>query len=91
MKLKNTDVGLENSDPVYVNEHLCLAQKKLLAFAVKKKYEHQWKYVWSQNGKIFTKQSDGLAVVPQTSKKDLIKLFTPESSRAESAIGSPGK
>lgn len=87
MRLKNTDVGLENSDPVYVNEHLCPAQKKLLAFAVKKKYEHQWKSVWSQNGKIFMKQSDSSVVVPITSDKDLIKLFSSESNRAESATG----
>ncbi|KAL1419652.1 hypothetical protein MTO96_005066 [Rhipicephalus appendiculatus] len=37
-RLTNKDVGLTNGNAIYVNEHLCPALKKLLAFAVKKKY-----------------------------------------------------
>lgn len=45
MRLTNTDLGLEGSSSVYVNEHLCPALKKLLAMAVKRKHAHHWKSV----------------------------------------------
>lgn len=79
-RLTNSDLGLENTTPVYVNEHLCPAQKKLLAMAVKKKHEHHWKSVWSFNGKIFAKEGDDSPIVSITRESDLGKICAMRTS-----------
>lgn len=78
-RLTNADLGISSSTPVsppvYVNEHLCPTLKRLLALAVKKKYEMKWKSVWSFNGKIFARQSDATPVVHIPSVRDIDKIF----------------
>lgn len=59
-----------------MNEHLCPALKKLLALAVKKKYEYKWKSVWSFNGKIYAKQSDDTPAVHVPNEHDIDKVFS---------------
>lgn len=44
-RLLNSDIGLDNLAPVFVNEHLCPTLKRLLGMATKRKYEHGWKSV----------------------------------------------
>lgn len=71
MRLTNKDVGLDEDTPIYVNEHLCPALKKLLAMAVKKKHECHWKSVWSFKGKIFAKQAESTPIIPIRDESDL--------------------
>ncbi|KAL1486149.1 hypothetical protein MTO96_031514 [Rhipicephalus appendiculatus] len=78
-RLTNKDVGLTSGNAIYVNEHLCPALKKLLAFAVKKKYEYKWKSVWSFNGKIYAKQTDDSPAVHVPSEHDIDKVFSGSS------------
>lgn len=79
-RLTNNDLGLENTAPVYVNEHLCPALKKLLAMAVKRKHEYHWKSVWSHNGKIFSKQTDDSPIVSITNENDIGKISAKQAA-----------
>lgn len=74
MRLNNQNLDLENPAPVYVNEHLCPTLKRLLAMAVKRKYDSKWKTVWSYNGKIFAKEHDNAQAVQISCEKDLSKI-----------------
>lgn len=73
-RITNRDLGLESTCPVYVNEHLCPSLKRLLGMAVKRKYEHKWKSVWSSNGKIYARENDGGDVVQISEERDLAKI-----------------
>lgn len=86
-RLTNKDVGLTTGNAIYVNEHLCPALKKLLALAVKKKYEYKWKSVWSFNGKIYAKQADDTPAVHILNEHDIDKVFSrPASATAQAHV-----
>lgn len=74
VRLPNKDVGIDNTGPIYVNEHLCPALKRLLGMAIKRKHEYKWKSVWSCNGKIFERQADGIDSVHISHKNDLERI-----------------
>lgn len=65
---------LDNSAPVFVNEHLCQSQKRLLSLAIAKKRETNWRYVWTQNGKILARKSDCQDCIHIDSVDDLSKI-----------------
>lgn len=74
-RLTNNDLDLNSPAAVYVNEHLCPTLKRLLAMCVKKKYECNWKSVWTSNGKIFARQYDGATKVQISSERDVERVF----------------
>ncbi|KAK8767911.1 hypothetical protein V5799_005308 [Amblyomma americanum] len=84
-RFTNSTIGLDTSDPIYINEHLCPVLKKLLALTVKKKYENRWKSVWTSNGKIFAKQADGMPAVQILTELDIDKIFSAQASVASSS------
>lgn len=73
-RLLNSDIGLGNSAPVFVNEHLCPTLKRLLGMATKRKYEHGWKSVWSYNGRIYALQNDDSDSIVISYESDLRKI-----------------
>lgn len=73
-RLNHKDIGLDTAAPVYVNEHLCPALKRLLGMAVKRKHECLWKSVWSYNGKIFAKKTENSDPVHISDERDLAKM-----------------
>lgn len=73
-RLLNSDIGLDNSAPVFVNEHLCPTLKRLLGMATKRKYEHGWKSVWSYNGRIYARQNDNCDSIVISDESDLMKI-----------------
>lgn len=75
-RLTSEDMGQSDKRPIYVNEHLCPALKKLLALTVKKKHENKWKSVWSSNGKIFAKQTDDAPTLQVKSERDIDRIFS---------------
>lgn len=64
MRLTNKDVGHGEERPMCANEVLCPDLKKLLSIAVIKKHECNWKYVWSFNLNIFSKEGEGTPIFP---------------------------
>lgn len=90
MRLTNNDLDLGSQTAVYVNEHLCPTQKRLLAMSVKRKYECNWKSLWASNGKIFARQSDGSSKVQILCERDIDRVFGARSGDAtEQAVGRP--
>lgn len=85
-RLTNEDIGLDNTTPVYVNEHLCPAVKLLLGMAVKRKHDNHWKSVWTYNGKVFAKQTEDSDAVRISCEADLAKI-----SSAPPAITPPAE
>ncbi|KAH9367153.1 hypothetical protein HPB48_006518 [Haemaphysalis longicornis] len=57
-RIKNSNVGISNEGAIFVNYHLCPFLKKLLAQAIAKKREHQWRFVWTRNGRIYARKSE---------------------------------
>lgn len=73
-RLTNEHLELHNTEPIYVNEHLCPALKKLLGMTTRRKREHAWKSAWSFNGKIFAKKTDDSRMIQIKHERDLQKI-----------------
>lgn len=73
-KLTNLQIGLNSSNAVFVNEHLCPTLKRLLGMAIRRKHEHKWKSVWTFGGRIFARQSDDAVMIQITDEADLDKI-----------------
>lgn len=73
-KLANNALGFSGTDPVFVNEHLTPANKKLLGATVARKKQKSWKYVWTNGGKIFARKTDDSHTIKITCESDLTKM-----------------
>lgn len=74
MRLKNDLLGSECDDPIYINEHLCPAMKRLLGMAGARKREHAWKFVWVKNGVIFARRTEKSQIIRINRESDLDKI-----------------
>lgn len=73
-RLTNEDLGLSDNAPVFVNEHLCPALKKLLGQAISRKRDIGWKFVWVQNGKILARKAEHAHIISIEHCDDLLKI-----------------
>lgn len=73
-RIKNSNVGIPNESPIFVNDHLCPPLKRLLAQAIAKKREHQWRFVWTRNSRIYARKSEASNAVRIQSERDLEKI-----------------
>lgn len=60
--------------PVYINESLAPARRRLFAQARQLKKEKDYKYVWLRSGKIFFRKADEAKVITVTCQADFSKL-----------------
>lgn len=60
--------------PVYINESLSAARRRLVAAAREVKRERQYKYLWVRGGKIFLRKEDSAAVIKVACQADLDSL-----------------
>ncbi|KAG8240487.1 hypothetical protein J6590_108349 [Homalodisca vitripennis] len=74
--LNSRDLGFMDGEvtPVYVNESLTPAKRKLLNAARVIKKEKQFTFLWVKNGRIFMRKTEGERFVIIDSEKDLGKL-----------------
>lgn len=72
--LTNKDLGFDDSETVYINEHLCPTMKKLLSLAKKQKKEHDWKFVWVRDGKVFARKHETSKVLRVQCENDIQKI-----------------
>lgn len=79
-RLRNDLLGSECEDPIYVNEHLCPAMKKLLGMASARKREHEWKFVWVKNGVIFARQTEKSQIIRTTHENDVNKICSTDAA-----------
>lgn len=73
-RLSTADLGQEAALPIYVNEHLCPSLKKLLGMTIAKKKEHNWRFCWTKNGKIFVRKAESTRALLIGSPDDLDKI-----------------
>lgn len=73
-RLRNSQIGINDESPIFVNEHLCPALKRLLFLAGVRKRDYHWRYLWTRNGKIFARKNEGTDLVRIQSESDLNKI-----------------
>lgn len=73
-RLSTKDLGHESADPIFVNEHLCPAKKKLLGAAIAQKKKNNWKFAWTKNGNIFIRKDETTRAVLVSKIEDLEKI-----------------
>ncbi|XP_046671571.1 uncharacterized protein LOC124361554 [Homalodisca vitripennis] len=67
-------MGLAMDTPVYLNEAMSPARRRLFALAREAKKTNNYQFLWSRNGKIFMRKKTGDSVVLVTCQDDLNKL-----------------
>lgn len=72
--LSTKHMNLHTDRPIYINESLSPARRRLAALARVAKREHHYQYLWIRNGKIFLRKENGAKVIQVTSKDDLKSL-----------------
>lgn len=73
-RLTTTIIGFEGSTPLYINDHLCPANKVLLGKALKAKRENNWKFTWVSGGKILMRKTENSRVLHITCAEDLSQI-----------------
>lgn len=83
-RLQTKDIGFhaQESSPVYVNEHLTAANKKLFAMALNRKKEMKWKYLWTDDCRIKARRTDDSWVYVIQDEQDLRVFYDTEHSAA---------
>ncbi|XP_049885458.1 uncharacterized protein LOC126380235 [Pectinophora gossypiella] len=71
----------------YVNERLTKNNRMLFGRARKLASSLSWRYVWTRDGKIFTRRDQGDPVNRIRSEKDLVSVFGPARVRPAPAAG----
>ena len=65
------DLGVTDQENIYISESLTLFKKKLFGEVNKVKKRLRWKYIWTQNGRIFVKEAERTKTVYIDSYIDL--------------------
>lgn len=73
-RLNVSALGFEGNDPIYINDHLCPANKILLGKALKAKKEKNWKFTWVRDGKILMRKAEKSRVLHIKSAEDLAQV-----------------
>lgn len=73
-RLSVEDLGMSEKGPVFINEHLCPALKKLLGMTVAKKKDKGWRFAWSRDGKIFARKTESSRILRVSCVTDLDKM-----------------
>ncbi|XP_046666370.1 uncharacterized protein LOC124358119 [Homalodisca vitripennis] len=69
--LSTRHIGRKDDCPIYVNESLSPARRRLHALARKFQREKNYKFLWVRNGKIFMRKEDKAPVKVISSEEDL--------------------
>lgn len=72
--LSTRHMGRTDDRPVYVNESLTPARRRLLAMARAVQREKNYKFLWVRNGRIFMRREENASVTIVTTQEDLSKL-----------------
>ncbi|CAG9782324.1 unnamed protein product [Diatraea saccharalis] len=60
---------------IYINERLTRVNRRLFFLARQAGSERRWKYVWTRNGRILARKSDGQQSVQIRDERDISKVF----------------
>lgn len=73
-QLSTRHMDLPSDMPVYINESLSPARRRLLAMAREARKQQHYKWIWVRGGKIFMKKEDEGQVIPIRTQADLGRL-----------------
>lgn len=75
-RLSTTDLEMPGvTRRVYINERLTRANRQLFHHARQAAGKHNWKYIWTKEGKILTRKVDGQKAERIRCEKDISKIF----------------
>lgn len=69
-----TDINLEGTGRIYVNDHLTVQNKMLLSKAKQLARDNEFEFVWVKNSKIFVRKNSQSSVIVIKNEKDLQKI-----------------
>lgn len=73
--ITTTNIGLNGTDKlIYVNEHLTKARKKLFYTAKSFKTKNNYKYLWTNKGRIYLRKNDGSQAISVNFYTNFAKL-----------------
>ncbi|KAH9377887.1 hypothetical protein HPB48_021172 [Haemaphysalis longicornis] len=73
-RIATNDLGFDESQPVFINEHLTRLTKQLLGAVVQKKKEVGWKFAWTAGGKVFARKDENSPLLRVAEKDDIEKM-----------------
>lgn len=72
--LSVSDIGMQGTNRVFINDHLTVNQKQLLTSAKKLVKEKQYEFVWVKHGKIMVRRNETSPFIQIRSSNDLQKI-----------------
>lgn len=72
--LSTRHINRPDDRPIYVNESLTPARRRLLAMARTARNEKNYKFLWVRNGKIYLRKEENAPVKHVTNQEDISKL-----------------
>lgn len=73
-RISTQDLGHSSNTPVFINEHLCPVLKQLLGMAIAKKKTANWKFVWTNDGRILARKDENSHVLHIREACDIEKI-----------------
>lgn len=73
-RISTQDLGHASNTPVFINEHLCPVLKQLLGAAIAKKKAANWRFVWTNDGRILMRKDEGSHVLHIRDASDIEKI-----------------
>ncbi|XP_075741524.1 uncharacterized protein LOC142791094 [Rhipicephalus microplus] len=73
-RISTQDLGHASNTPVFINEHLCPVLKQLLGAAIAKKKAANWRFVWTNDGRILARKDEGSRVLHIRDASDVEKI-----------------
>ncbi|XP_077985930.1 uncharacterized protein LOC144440433 [Glandiceps talaboti] len=68
------NIGYTNNNRLYINENLTPTNKHLFYEANQLRNTKQWKFIWTYNGKIYTRKNNGDPAICITTTQDLSRI-----------------
>jgi len=76
-RLKNNAPGKLTSERVFINENLTKRIKHLFSLANEERKKFNWKYIWTNKGRILLRQSNGSRIIAIRSEKAIEHIKNP--------------
>lgn len=74
MRLSTEDLGFSPNSPLFINEHLCPALKRVLGMAIEQKKAKGWKFVWTSNGRVLARKDESSSILYLRNAQDVEKM-----------------
>lgn len=73
-RLSTRDLGHPFTTAVFINEHLCPPMKQLLGMAIAQKKAKNWRFVWTNGGKIMARKDESAPILHIRNAQDVDRI-----------------